>query len=496
MKLLNFQSENLNVDWISFNLEGSLDPIAIANRFSNYFTPNIRVDDIPKVSFHGLKKKYKVSIRQYTGCKSYWIGTRVIWSGKDAAYFYKLLKTDKFDWSLLKFDGHRLSLGRIDLYFSRPNDLNHTSALFDSFLLNSRKKVQSRKKTKHIKLQDFPDGVMLKINRRNNSVHYRVYQKDDDVRFEIELKHRQTRLVEDYLFQNKLDMFEHQLVIQYFKSSGQMLCLDYSYADWVIDFQRRNCQLVNLASRSLVTSYLENKINTFEEEGRLLHLLQFLSFIRSLGLNPFKDCERHRMKKQYYYSLKFPLSKFLNFTGITVSHSSEREKIIDYFKQLLKLDPIVKEFSSGAFRACVSFMYVACDNPSGKSWVIEVYAAEELFWFQYPFELPNAFLIAKQKNDLRLKVRLLRALAVENQEKILDLEEFFNTVSVPNKRLTQLKLDLIQLLVELVKSNIIRNEIEIVLKSGKKRSALVGFLTTSDITRRVKHIKFYEKVKK
>lgn len=45
-----------------------------------------------------------------------------------------------------------------------------------------------------------------KVNRRNNSVHYRVYQKGQKVCFEIELKHRQTKLVQDYLFDNQLDM--------------------------------------------------------------------------------------------------------------------------------------------------------------------------------------------------------------------------------------------------------------------------------------------------
>lgn len=101
---------------------------------------------------------------------------------------------------------------------------------------------------------------MLKVNRRNNLRHYRVYQRDETVRFELELelKHRQTKLVQDYLFQNQLDVFEHQLVIQYFQYSDQVLRSDYSYADWVVDFQRRHHQLVNLHSRSLVIDYIEN----------------------------------------------------------------------------------------------------------------------------------------------------------------------------------------------------------------------------------------------
>lgn len=80
---------------------------------------------------------------------------------------------------------------------------------------------------------------MLKVNRRNNSRHYRVYQKDETVRFELELKHRQTKLVQDYLFNNQLDVFEYELVLQYFKYFERVLRSDYFYTDWILDFQRR-----------------------------------------------------------------------------------------------------------------------------------------------------------------------------------------------------------------------------------------------------------------
>ncbi len=151
MQSLDFDSENLVVDWISFNLEGLMDPGIIAHRLSKHFTPHVLIDNEPKIGFHGLKKKYKVSVRQYTGSKGYWVGTQIIFSGKDAAYFYKLIKTEKFDWRLLKFDQHTLSLGRIDLCFSRSNGFNHTTKLFDEFLVNSRSQIQNHTNTRHIR---------------------------------------------------------------------------------------------------------------------------------------------------------------------------------------------------------------------------------------------------------------------------------------------------------------------------------------------------------
>ena len=220
----------------------------------------------------------------------------------------------------------------------------------------------------------------------------------------------------------------------------------------------------------------------------MFHLLQFLSFVRSLNLNPFKDCRKHKIKNQFYYELKFPLIKFVTFTGMPLSNHCEREKLIFYFYQLQKLDPIVKVFSKMAFRSYVCFLYVNCANSSGNSWTIEVLSAEELFCYPYPFQMPVSFLVSTNKNDLRLKVLFMKSLAVSDQKKRLNLEEFFNKINVRNDPLIKIKKNVIRLLSELVKNKIIRNEVEIILKSCKKKDTLIQKLTSSDITRRIKYI--------
>ena len=124
---------------------------------------------------------------------------------------------------------------------------------------------------------------MLKVNRRNNFFHYRVYQKNQFIRFELEFKNRQTKLVQNYLFRNDFSIFENKLVHQYFKYSRQIFHLNYPYADWVNNFKRKS-RLINSASQLLLTSYLKNTILSIKEEKRLFCLLQFLSFIKSLDL--------------------------------------------------------------------------------------------------------------------------------------------------------------------------------------------------------------------
>ena len=242
-----------------------------------------------------------------------------------------------------------------------------------------------------------------------------------------------------------------------------------------------------------MASYLDNQETSNKKgEERLFHLLQFLSFVKSFELNPSNDCPKHQIKNQLYYGLKFPLSQFVKFTGMKLSNHSDREKLLFYFFHLQRLDPIIKIFSNIAFRSYVCFPYVGCTNSSGKSWVIEVLVAEELFDFPDPFRLPKSFLCSGSKNDLRLKVRLMKSLTVRNQKKILDLEEFFNTINVRNDPLIKIKKNFIQLLNELVVNEIIQNKVEIVSKSRKNKNHLIRNLTTSDITRRVKYIQFHE----
>jgi len=103
-------------------------------------------------------------------------------------------------------------------------------------------------------------------------------------------------------------------------------------------------------------------------------------------------------------------------------------------------------------------------------------------------------MVSKQKNDLRLKVRLMKALTIHEQKKVLDLQEFFNIINVSNKHLIKIKERIIQLLKELVKYKIIHNQLEIILKNGRKKEVLIKSLTTSDITRRVKYLKFSENI--
>lgn len=89
----------------------------------------------------------------------------------------------------------------------------------------------------------------------------------------------------------------------------------------------------------------------------------------------------------------------------------------------------------------------------------------------------------------------MKSLAVRNKEKIFDSEEFFNPINVRNDDLIKIKENIIQLLKELVKEKIIYDQLKIVLKSSKRKDVLIKNLTASDITKRIKYLKFTENIK-
>lgn len=57
MAKISFDSESLVIDWVSFNLEGLVNPRIIADRFSKYSTPHVLIDYVPEIGFYGFRKK-------------------------------------------------------------------------------------------------------------------------------------------------------------------------------------------------------------------------------------------------------------------------------------------------------------------------------------------------------------------------------------------------------------------------------------------------------
>ena len=148
---LNFESENLVVDWIGFNIQGFVEKKQI-KQIAEYLFQNFRFNSIfavgldgkEEVLFKDPKNDYQVSFRLYRYSDIYWDGIKIDFSGNNAAQIYNIIQEQKFDWNTFQLSN--LSLSRFDLcYFRERQDTDQKDEL-ETFFSNSISKLANRHK--------------------------------------------------------------------------------------------------------------------------------------------------------------------------------------------------------------------------------------------------------------------------------------------------------------------------------------------------------------
>ena len=486
--MINFKCVNLKIDWVSLNFNYLTDVRKILLFFSTRgFNVRIIMNRELIDESYKVKNKYKMLICQSDKYREG--STQLVFSGVNADYFYSLLKSQHLDLKLLKIKD--LYLTRLDICYSRINQLDDSDCIFDNFLLECRKKILENTKTKNVILQNnFSLGKILKVNKRTNSQYYRIYQTQNTTRFELELKSRQLKNIGKLLFNNEFQQFEMVIVSRYFKYSTKILNCDSTYTNWLIDFYRKYRKKKDKNMRLLTSlSYFKSpKINNSTEKT-LFHLIAVLSFIESLKSR--KDYKKHKINLIIYYTFNFKLSEFTKFTGLKCKNQVSRNNMLKYFKDLQQIEPIISEFSDGGFSLCVCFPFISLKNDSKNSWEIEMLVPESLFKLTYPYQFPNCFLYANNKNERKLKVWLMKSFAVEGKFKTLNFTEFLERITLRNDQLIKIKNKFIFLLGTLVMNEIISNKITIQYKN-KNKKAFITDLCQKEITKNIKLINLVE----
>lgn len=114
---LTFESENLVVDWIGFNIQGLIDPKPIANYLFHFgFNSTLGFGSNGKrnpLCFNS-KNRYQLYITVYKYSEIYWDGIKIDFSGSNARQFYNLIQK-KIDWNI--FQLAKLNISQFDLYY-------------------------------------------------------------------------------------------------------------------------------------------------------------------------------------------------------------------------------------------------------------------------------------------------------------------------------------------------------------------------------------------
>ena len=228
---LSFESENLVVAYISFNIPGSDNKESIAKYLFEKFNFNSTFakgqNETSKDWFYLTRNQHQVSFRQLKydpSYKSFWEGTIIHFSGPNATQFYKIIQAQKFDWNILKLKN--ASLGRIDLHYFRKSKITDQSDQLENFMEKCCQRIRLKSKRRKAKWELESNGLVLRIGNRSSSNYYRVYQKQNGLQFELELKNQVVKSFQKVLMDNSLQEFEDNLSKHFYRQSFESLNLN------------------------------------------------------------------------------------------------------------------------------------------------------------------------------------------------------------------------------------------------------------------------------
>ena len=406
---LTFKDENLTVDWIGFKFQNldnftqtKLAEYLFNIGFNSYQESGKLAKPVKESIFVSSKNKFQVL---FVNEAPYWEGTSVQFSGMNAAFFYSLIKRKLINWKLFSY----AILGRFDLNYLRKNK-THDKISARQFLENCQRKLMQT--NKNISLEKNSKGRILKIGTRRSNNYSRIYEGKNFLKFEHEMKGKFIKNYHNLLIHNNFEEFEHKLSLHFLTYFGKLFPLEYSYLDWLV-LKLRPMRKQKTLPYGLNSDYIQSEI--LADSRNFVTLIQFLNYVQNL------DFEIKYIDQIPYRVVVFRLQDF-----IQLQNKSNNQY------QLVKVKNFFKELQTGTFIASFSYIHfqslaavpVVKFTKVQKFWVGRVWLSQELFYYKYPFYLPNLFQTKLKKYQTEVQVHVFKTFSSEGIEKVFLIKEF------------------------------------------------------------------------
>ena len=410
---LTFKDENITVDWIGFKFQ-NLDNFAQTKLaeylfkigFNSYQESGKLAKPIKESILVSSKNKFQVL---FVHEAPYWKGTSVYFSGASATFFYSLVKQTSINWEFFS----SAILGRFDLNYVRKSKTDDKISV-RQFLQNCQTKLMQT--NKNISLEKNSKGLILKIGTRRSNNYSRIYQGKNFLKFEHEMKGKFIKTYHTLLIQNHFEEFEHKLSIHFLTYFGKVLPLQYSYTDWLViklrPLRKQTFSLTGLKIDYLRSGSFQNNTDSY----KFCTLLQFLVYAQTLNY------KIDSLGTTSYRLVQFRVQDFLKYTKLS-SNYYQLKKLIEFFDEL-QTGILITSFSDIHFQSLIAVPLVNFTKVQ-KFWVGRVWLAQELFYYRYPFHLPDFFQQKLKKDQFEVQVQVFKTFSSESIDKVFLIKEFF-----------------------------------------------------------------------
>ena len=196
--------------------------------------------------------------------------------------------------------------------------------------------------------------------------------------------------------------------------------LNYSYLDWLV-IKLRPIRKQTALTYGLNSDYIKSEI--LMDTRIFVSLIQFLNYAQHL------DYKIDYLGSTAYRKVVFKLRDFLQFQDFSLKPTNRYRltKIKEFFQQL-QTGVYFTAFSDARFQSLVLVPKVQFEKcPTQKFLIAKVWLVEELFYYNYPFYLPNIFQQKLTKYELEVRVKLFQVFTSVSIEKEIYLEDFFKS---------------------------------------------------------------------
>jgi hypothetical protein len=345
-------------------------------------------------------------------------------------------------------------LGRFDLNYARKNKTDDKISV-RQFLENCQTKLMQT--NKNISLEKNSKGLILKIGTRRSNNYSRIYQGKNFLKFEHEMKGKFIKTYHTLLIQNHFEEFEHKLSIHFLTYFGKVLPLQYSYTDWLViklrPLRKQTFSLTGLKIDYLRSGSFQNNTDSY----KFCTLLQFLVYAQTLNY------KIDSLGTTSYRLVQFRVQDFLKYTKLS-SNYYQLKKLIEFFDEL-QTNSLIKFFSNQKYRSLVTIPEVNLQKGKQNSWTVEVWIADELFYYAHPFLLPDLFQVKLTKLQLEVQVHVIRTFSSFDTQKIFYVEEFLQAYpsTLNNQQITSVKRYFIQLMEIFEEHQLIESSYQVIL---------------------------------
>lgn len=356
--------------------------------------------------------------------------------GPSGNNFYQKCKSKKVNWK--EFIECDPVLTRLDLVYQRKN-LSIDKTTVTEFINSSFIEFQTDHPRKNLQVEKNQKGLVFKIGSRKSQKYYRLYTKNNFLRFEFEIK---GNIIQDFqplllelLLEQRFEEFERKLSFQFFKHSFELFhfATQTSHLDWLIGrlrtYQYRN---ISTSQKQIIPSHYikQSNFKKFQDKLDFITFLQLIRYVQGL------DYQSDSLGFTPYRLVRLRVQDFLDYIKRSDnSNYRQMKKLIKFFDQLQQ-NSLIQVFSDDYYRGIVTIPEVNLFKASDQSWTAEIWIAEELFLYLHPFLFNDLFQDKLTTYQFQVYFEIVKIFSSTNITKEFNFQQFIDSyTSALNGRL-------------------------------------------------------------